>query len=186
MKYAIIITLLFAAMIMVILNVSFGFDNSLEGNYRFWERPPGVAPTTNKLYNEECGSCHFAYQPGLLPKRSWRKIMTNLEDHYGDNAELDSLDQQVLLDYVIDNSADNAPYRRSRKIMRSMVSSFIPERIINIPYIKRKHKDIPNRFIQGNKEIQSMSQCEKCHQTIESGSFSERSIKIPGYEGWDV
>ncbi|MCW9089130.1 MAG: diheme cytochrome c, partial [Gammaproteobacteria bacterium] len=30
-------------------------------------RAPDVAPVKNELYQSECGSCHFAYQPGLLP-----------------------------------------------------------------------------------------------------------------------
>ena len=27
------------------------------------------------LYTKECGSCHMAYQPQFLPKRSWEKTM---------------------------------------------------------------------------------------------------------------
>jgi len=40
-------------------------------------------------YTDACGSCHLVYQPGLLPARSWDRIMTALSDHFGDNAELD-------------------------------------------------------------------------------------------------
>ena len=29
-----------------------------------------VAPVSNELYKKECASCHFGYQPGLLPKAS--------------------------------------------------------------------------------------------------------------------
>ena len=39
-------------------------------------RSTGVAPVTNALYAEECGSCHFAYPPGLLPASSWQQVMT--------------------------------------------------------------------------------------------------------------
>ena len=39
----------------------------------------GVKAVSNSLYQEECGSCHFAYQPGLLPSRSWLKLMSNNE-----------------------------------------------------------------------------------------------------------
>ncbi|HPQ24397.1 MAG TPA: cytochrome C, partial [Gammaproteobacteria bacterium] len=49
---------------------------------------PGVAPVDNPLYLQECGSCHFAYQPGLLPARSWNNLMGGLENHFGENAEL--------------------------------------------------------------------------------------------------
>jgi len=47
-----------------------------------------VAMVDNTLYQQECGSCHFAYQPGLLPARSWSTIMQGLDQHFGENAEL--------------------------------------------------------------------------------------------------
>ena len=46
----------------------------------------GVKPVNSKLYIKECGSCHFAFQPGLLPEKSWVKIMNNLENHFGTDA----------------------------------------------------------------------------------------------------
>ena len=55
-----------------------------EGDY--WERTRDVAAVENPLYQEECGSCHMAYPPGLLPGRSWEKLMTGLADHFGENA----------------------------------------------------------------------------------------------------
>ncbi len=39
----------------------------------FFGKELDVAPVKNALYLEECGACHFAYQPGLLPSRSWKK-----------------------------------------------------------------------------------------------------------------
>ena len=35
-----------------------------------FERTKEVKPVTDKRYLKECGECHFAYQPGLLPARS--------------------------------------------------------------------------------------------------------------------
>ncbi|MEQ1807816.1 MAG: cytochrome C, partial [Burkholderiaceae bacterium] len=35
-----------------------------------------VAPLPR--YTEECGSCHSAYPPGLLPVASWQLLMDNL------------------------------------------------------------------------------------------------------------
>ena len=34
-----------------------------------------VAPVTDEQYREECGACHFAYEPGWLPEASWRKLL---------------------------------------------------------------------------------------------------------------
>ena len=41
-----------------------------------------VAPVNNQLYIKECGSCHFPYQPGLLPSNAWNKMMEKLLSHF--------------------------------------------------------------------------------------------------------
>lgn len=155
----------------------------------FLKRKPGVAPVNNALYKDECGSCHFAYQPGLLPEQSWKKIMSGLNDHFGDNAELDANIKEQLQAYLVSNSADKADYRRSKKIMRSLKKAKskdrAPLRITDIRYIKRKHHEVPKRLIAGNDKVGSLSHCDACHQTVASGSFSERKIRIPGYGRWD-
>jgi mono/diheme cytochrome c family protein len=33
------------------------------------------------LYKQECAACHMAYPPGLLPARSWTRIMSGLDKH---------------------------------------------------------------------------------------------------------
>lgn len=47
-----------------------------------------VPPVTHAATLKECGECHLAFQPALLPAGSWRAIMANLKDHFGDNASL--------------------------------------------------------------------------------------------------
>ncbi len=37
-----------------------------DDDYGTSRRGPDVAPVKHALYRDECGSCHFAYQPGLL------------------------------------------------------------------------------------------------------------------------
>ena len=48
-----------------------------------------VAPVTDPTYRDTCGACHFAYQPGLLPCRSWEGILERLEEHFGDPVDLE-------------------------------------------------------------------------------------------------
>ena len=40
----------------------------------------------NKNWQQECASCHIAYAPALLPKGSWRRLMSGLDQHFGENA----------------------------------------------------------------------------------------------------
>src|SRR5690606_15412168 len=79
------------------------------------ERGPDVAPVTNPLYQQECVSCHMPYQPGLLPARSWEKLMANLADHFGDNAELAPEDQKAITAFLTAHAADQSGAKRSRK-----------------------------------------------------------------------
>ncbi|MBW2142417.1 MAG: cytochrome C, partial [Deltaproteobacteria bacterium] len=34
-----------------------------------------LKPVDNPTFQDECGSCHFAYQPALLPSGSWDRIL---------------------------------------------------------------------------------------------------------------
>lgn len=60
-----------------------------------------VKPVDNELYKKECASCHFGYQPGLLPKASWEHILATLDKHYGVDASLDEKDEKALKEYVL-------------------------------------------------------------------------------------
>ena len=42
-------------------------------------RNRALAPVVNETYRTECGGCHFAYQPGLLPAQDWERLMGSLD-----------------------------------------------------------------------------------------------------------
>lgn len=156
-----------------------------EHGAKLWSRSADVAPVRNEQYVKECGECHFAYQPGLLPERSWRKIMNGLNDHFGDNAELPAATRDAITEYLAANSAEHGNYRRSEKILRSLSASVTPLRITETPYIRHKHDEVPNRLIKANDKVGSLSNCAACHTRAEQGSFSEREINIPGAGRWN-
>lgn len=144
-----------------------------------------IPPVANQLYAEECGSCHFAYQPALLPAASWKKLLTRLQNHFGENAELTEQSVQELIAYLEANAADKVSgYKRPEKIMRSL-GDMAPLRITDIPYIHRQHHEIPSRLIKDNPDIRSLSNCANCHIQAASGSYAEREIRIPGIGRWD-
>ena len=72
-------------------------------------RQKDIVPVNNKQYKDECGSCHFAYQPGLLPAKSWEKLLTPeaLSKHFGENAELDNDTLTIIYNYAIANAQIN-------------------------------------------------------------------------------
>jgi len=149
------------------------------------QKAPGVAPVNNPQYLEECGSCHFPYQPGLLPARSWAKVMEHLDNHFGENAELPAEDGNMLLDYLLKNSADNSSYKRSVKIMNSLHPSDAPLRVSETPYFLKKHDELTPNMVKNNPKVGSLSNCSACHTEAARGSFSESGILIPNFGAWE-
>jgi Dihaem cytochrome c len=173
----------------VLLNIEKAWSDDDSKNWHLYGlttlNKSGVMPVKNAAYKEECGSCHMAYSPGLLSADSWKKMMLNLENHFGDNAELKPKTGKEILSYLIENAADQSEYRRSKKIMRSLAQNRIVDRITQTPYFIRKHDEIPERYITENEKVVSLSNCGSCHQNAEKGSFDEDDVSIPGVGYWE-
>ncbi|QKF83516.1 diheme cytochrome c [Halarcobacter ebronensis] len=145
----------------------------------------GVAPVNNSLYIKECGACHFAYQPGLLPSNSWKKMMSNLESHFGADATLAQEDFVAISQYLEQNSAEKAyAYKRSYKIANSMRDDGTIIAISKTPYFIKEHKGIPKKYIE-QESVKGLFNCIACHTTAQKGIYSERDILIPNYGRWD-
>ena len=144
-----------------------------------------VAPVKNDLYIKECGSCHFPYQPGLLPSNAWEKMMANLDNHFNSDATLDDKTFQTLSKYLSDNSAEkNMQYKRSNRIVSSIPAGQIPDSISTTPYIIKKHNELKKSMIT-QPEVKGLFNCMACHTTADKGSYSERDIKIPNFGRWE-
>lgn len=152
-----------------------------------FSRQKEVKPVTNKTYADECGSCHFAYPPGLLPGKSWAKLLDGkaLNDHFGENASLDQDTLKTIYDYAMENAAEKSWYKRSRKIALATEAGDAPLRITEVRYIKRKHHDIPENMIKGNKDVKSLSFCNACHTRAEQGNFDSDTVSIPNYPDYN-
>jgi hypothetical protein len=144
-----------------------------------------IEPLKDATYQKECGSCHFAYQPGWLPAASWRKLLDAqaLTDHFGEEAELPEATRRHILDYAVSHAADESPYKRSKKIMASLGKGEVPMRITDITYIRRKHHEIPDNLIKGDK-VKSLSFCDGCHTKATQGIFDADTVVIPDKGKW--
>ena len=66
-----------------------------------------LPPIGDDKVRDECGACHMAYQPQLLPSRSWQTITSNLANHFGEDASIaDAAVLQRITDYLMLNSGD--------------------------------------------------------------------------------
>lgn len=151
-----------------------------------FHRTKGVEPVSNEQYQTECGACHFAYQPGLLPAKSWDLLLneTSLRRHFGTNAEIDADVLGDIHEYAVSNAADKSYYKLSRKIFVATAGGEVPTRITELRYIVREHGKIPDRMIKGNKDVKSLSFCDKCHTEAGKGIYDPDTVSIPNYPEW--
>ena len=136
-----------------------------------------LKPVTNQAYKETCGECHFAYQPELLPFASWLKILSQLDDHFGEEVEADPDTITNISEYLKTNGAEKSSAKQSKKIMGSLGSQ-VPLRITDIPYIRRKHHEL-NPAVFKRESIGSLANCTACHTTAEKGIYDDDDVKIP-------
>jgi hypothetical protein len=127
-------------------------------------------------YRENCGACHLAYPPKLLPASSWKKIINRSEDHFGEPLVINTKNKEIISRYLIENSAERSSCKKAVKIVKSLQGES-PVRITEIPYIRDKHRKIPLKTLE-RKSIGSLSNCSACHNKADQGVFSKRDIKI--------
>lgn len=157
------------------LLASGGFGEGGEGGEG---RSKQMQAVTNAKWAAECASCHMLYHPGLLPEKSWNKMMTGLDKHFGENASLDAATQAEITRFLALNSADKSDNRRSSRINQSIAANAAPLRITETRYFTAKHDEVSTATFK-RKSIGSASNCVACHKGAEKGDFSESQIKIP-------
>lgn len=150
------------------------------------DRLPGVAPVDDPLTAAECGSCHLAYPAGLLPARSWVTLMGGLQDHFGDDASLSQQDTQAITAWLVAHAADTRPdHDLARRVARSVPADQVPLRILDVPWLRHEHDEIPASVWRDNPEVGSLSNCASCHPGAAEGRLDEHGVRIPGVGRWD-
>ncbi len=120
-----------------------------------------VANNTTKT---ECSACHMAYAPGFLPKRSWRAIMSDLSNHFGEDASLDDAARTEISNYLV----SQAP-----RDIRGLAASATPLRITELPWYTRIHGPRFVAYAQSHPSIGTLSNCTGCHRGAERGIFGD-------------
>ncbi len=134
---------------------------------------------TGKTYLNECGSCHTAYAPGLLPARSWRKMMGELGNHFGEDASLEEPQQLEIMKALENLAADSAQASmRMRRINSAIPTNAAPQRITETGYFKYMHDEV-RPSIWKRKKIGTLANCIACHSRANEGRYGEREIRIP-------
>lgn len=127
-----------------------------------------LAAPPNERWRAECGSCHIAYPPQLLPAQSWRRIMSELDKHFGTDASVDTTAAAEISAYL---------ERYSGSARRTALS---PDnlRITETLWFVHEHDEVPSA-VWRLPAVKSAANCAACHTTAEQGDFRERNIRIP-------
>lgn len=141
------------------------------------EKGGKYAMVENAVYKKECSDCHFLYLPGLLPARSWEKVMNEADKHFGEKLSLDEKTKSEILSFLTANSAEKTKTEWASKIIRS-VGSGTPASITEIPYISKEHRKIKADVFK-RASIGSRSNCGACHPQAAQGDFEEDAVSIP-------
>jgi hypothetical protein len=153
-------------------------------------RPVGVLKTPNVAFvgpkladnaqwRDECGSCHLAFHPSLLPSRSWQRIMTEQKQHFGADLGFDAATSAALLAFMTAHSAERHQTEPATKIDLSLKAEITPLRITETPYWVKKHRDIAESHWK-SPLVKSKSNCAACHLDAEAGTFEDAAMRMPG------
>jgi hypothetical protein len=140
--------------------------------------PKTFPPIADTGYLKECGSCHMAYPPELLPARSWNRVLGSLQDHFGDSAQLDAATRQRIHDYLVAHAADNTQNEHSFAILHSLRPNEAPLRITATPYIAGIHAAVLDPVWGGNPRPKTLAECGVCHLRVQSGDFTMRKFTV--------
>lgn len=139
----------------------------------------GFAPASDAAYRNECGSCHFAYLPGMLPARSWQALMARSTDHFGESLSLSAATAAGIERYLVEQAADRSDYRGSKLILSWLAEDKTPVRITSLPLMRQRHVVI--RKLQRDSRVDvKLTNCDGCHEKAATGSFAYSQIVVPG------
>ncbi|RJP88649.1 MAG: cytochrome C [Desulfobacteraceae bacterium] len=136
-----------------------------------------LVAVNNPTYIENCGPCHLAYPPDLLPSESWNKILNEIDNHFGETIIIDPDSKKVISEYLKMSAADVSSSEVSIKIMKG-IKGQPPNRITEIPYIIKKHHEVSLTVIK-RPAIGSLSNCAACHKGAGKGNFDDDGVVIP-------
>ena len=104
----------------------------------------------------------------MLPARSWQRIMTGLDQHYGTDASLDAATVQQLSSWL---QAHAGTYKR--------VAEEPPQdRITRSAWFVRKHDEV-QPAVWKLPSVKSAANCAACHTGADQGDYDDDNLRMP-------
>lgn len=140
----------------------------------------GFAPVTDEAYAKECGSCHFAYLPGMLPERSWRALMARSNQHFGESLSLAPDAARHIENYLASNASDRSEHEGAKMMTWELPKDATPMRITALPIMRHRHVIVRKLMRDTNTPVKTLANCDACHEKAATGSFAYQDILVPG------
>jgi hypothetical protein len=128
----------------------------------------------DKMWVNECGGCHLAYHPSLLPARSWSRMLAEQQSHFGEDLGLGDDTLRHLATYAASNAAEALESPVAWKMATTIPAGSAPQRISETPYWSERHASLDAATW---KRVRA-SDCGTCHRDAETGTFSPRAIEV--------
>jgi hypothetical protein len=125
-------------------------------------------PANHEEWKAECGVCHVAYPPQLLPVSSWRAIMTGLDKHFGTDASLDARSVAEIGTFLDTHAGRGRRAMAEKPVLR----------ITETRWFLREHDEVPAAAWRHLK-VKSAANCAACHAGAETGDYAERNLRLP-------
>jgi hypothetical protein len=119
-------------------------------------------------YRQECGGCHVAYPPALLPAASWQRLLGHLPQHFGSDASLDEATLKELSGWL---QAHAGTSRRAVQVPPQ-------DRITRSAWFLHEHAELPPATWK-LPTVRSPANCTACHAQADQGDFNEHRVRIP-------
>ncbi|MBY0430576.1 MAG: diheme cytochrome c [Rhodospirillales bacterium] len=135
------------------LSLALALASSLPAFASEVERVPAVTDATAR---KECGACHMAFQPALLPAETWKRLFAELPRHFGEDASLPEATRQTIEDYYTRNAG------RPRDVGTLRIS--------DLGWWRKEHRKVRETdWIH----VKSKANCGACHKSAEQGWYEE-------------
>lgn len=168
----------FSYLIIIVATATYFFIVSSNYNFLTLQKYNEIDYQEDKLvFYEQCGYCHSAYPPYLLPKESWRRVMGGLKNHFGEEITEENItiaEQSTIKDYLIANAAETSKREAAVKMVHYL-DIRRPKAITKTPYWRETHKDIPISAFKDSR-IKKRSNCRACHLGFRYGIIDDMNI----------
>lgn len=126
-----------------------------------------ISTANSPSWKAECGSCHLAYPPSLLPADAWRAMMAGLDKHFGVDASVDAK-TAAEIGAFLEKHAGASRGKTSKPNMR----------ITETAWFKHEHDEV-SAAVWKNPKVKTPSNCAACHRGAEQGNYDEHGVRLP-------